>query len=60
VAGAKEMAKGGLEKAANVAGFGVVPIGTMTREALASRAAAKQTKESLKPGAGTKLSDLGK
>jgi len=60
VAGAKEMAKGGLEKAANVAGFGVVPIGTMTREALANRAAAKQTKESLKPGAGTKLSDLGK
>jgi len=32
----------------------------MTREALASRAAAKQTQESLKPGAGTKLSDLGK
>jgi hypothetical protein len=60
VAGAKEMAKGGLEKAANVAGFGVLPLGTMTREALASRAAAKQTKESLKPGAGTKLSDLGK
>jgi hypothetical protein len=60
VAGAKEMAKGGLEKAANVAGFGVVPIGTMTREALANRAAIKQTKESLKPGAGTKLSDLGK
>jgi hypothetical protein len=27
---------------------------------LANRAAAKQTKESLKPGAGTKLSDLGK
>jgi len=60
VAGAKEMAKGGLEKAANVAGFGVVPIGTMTREALAKRASAQQTKESLKPGAGTKLSDLGK
>jgi len=61
VAGAKEMAKGGLEKAANVAGFGgVIPIGTMTREALAKRAAAQQTKESLKPGAGTKLSDLGK
>jgi len=60
VAGAKEMAKGGLEKTANLAGFGVVPIGTMTREALANRAAAKQTKESLKPGAGTKLSDLGK
>ena len=60
VAGAKEMAKGGLEKAGNVAGFGVVPLGTMTREALASRAAAKQTQESLKPGAGTKLSDLGK
>jgi hypothetical protein len=60
VAGAKELAKGGLEKAANVAGFGVVPVGTMTREALAKRAAEKQTKESLKPGAGTKLSDLGK
>jgi hypothetical protein len=60
VAGAKELAKGGLEKAANVAGFGVLPIGTMTREALAKRAAEKQVKESLKPGAGTKLSDLGK
>ena len=60
VAGAKEMAKGGLEKVGNVAGFGVVPLGTMTREALASRAAAKQTQESLKPGAGTKLSDVGK
>jgi len=60
VAGAKEMAKGGLEKAGNVAGFGVLPLGTMTREALASRAAAKQTQESLKPGAGTKLSDVGK
>ena len=61
VAGAKEMAKGGLEKAANLAGFGgVIPLGTMTREALANRAAAKQTQESLKPGAGTKLSDLGK
>lgn len=60
VAGAKEMAKSGLEKTANLAGFGVIPIGTMTREALASRAATKQTKESLKPGAGTKLSDLGK
>lgn len=60
VAGAKELAKGGLEKAANVAGFGVIPVGTMTREALAKRAAEKQTKESLKPGAGTKLSDLGK
>lgn len=60
VAGAKELAKSGLEKTANLAGFGVVPVGTMTREALANRAAAKQTKESLKPGAGTKLSDLGK
>jgi hypothetical protein len=61
VAGAKEMAKGGLEKAANLAGFGgVIPLGTMTREALAKRAASQQTKESLKPGAGTKLSDLGK
>jgi hypothetical protein len=60
VAGAKEMAKSGLEKTANLAGFGYVPFGTMTREALASRAAAKQTQESLKPGAGTKLSDVGK
>jgi hypothetical protein len=61
VAGAKELAKGGLEKAGNVVGFGgVIPLGTMTREALANRAAAKQTQESLKPGAGTKLSDLGK
>ena len=61
VAGAKEMAKGGLEKAANYGiGAGVVPVGTMIRESAQKRAAAKQTKESLKPGAGTKLSDLGK
>lgn len=60
VAGAKELAASGLEKGLNAAGLGVVPVGTMTREALAKRAAEKQTKESLKPGAGTKLSDLGK
>lgn len=60
VAGAKELAKSGVEKTVNMAGFGYVPFGTMTREALAKRAAEKQTKESLKPGAGTKLSDLGK
>lgn len=60
VAGAKELAKSGVEKGLNAAGLGVIPVGTMTREALANRAAAKQTKESLKPGAGTKLSDLGK
>jgi hypothetical protein len=60
VAGAKELAKGGLEKTVNLAGFGVVPIGTITREALAKRAADKQVQQSLKPGAGTKLSDLGK
>lgn len=60
VAGAKELAKSGVEKGLNAAGLGVIPVGTMTREALAKRAAAQQTKESLKPGAGTKLSDLGK
>lgn len=60
VAGAKELAKSGVEKGLNAAGLGVIPVGTMTREALAKRAASQQTKESLKPGAGTKLSDLGK
>ena len=60
VAGAKELAKSGVEKGLNAAGLGIIPVGTMTREALAKRAALQQTKESLKPGAGTKLSDLGK
>jgi hypothetical protein len=60
VAGAKELAASGLEKGLNAAGLGIVPVGTMTREALANRAATKQMQESLKPGAGTKLSDLGK
>jgi hypothetical protein len=41
-------------------GAGIVPVGTMIRESAQKRAAAQQTKESLKPGAGTKLSDIGK
>jgi hypothetical protein len=61
VAGAKELAKGGLEKAANYGiGAGIVPVGTMIRESAQKRAMKKQTEESLKPGAGTKLSDIGK
>lgn len=61
VAGAKALAASGLEKAINVGlGAGVVPVGTMAREALQSRAIKQQTKEALKPGAGVKLSDIGK
>ena len=60
VAGAKALAASGLEKALNATTANIVPIGTMGREALQSRAIRQQTKESLKPGAGVKLSDIGK
>ena len=60
VAGAKALAASGLEKALNATTANIVPIGTMGREALQSNAIRKQTKESLKPGAGVKLSDIGK
>ena len=61
VAQASELAKSGAEKTANyVFGANIVPVGTLAREAFGKRATKQATKESLKPGAGTKLSDLGK
>lgn len=61
VAGAKELAKSGLERGANVMlGAGVVPVGSMMRETAQKRAMKKETQKILKPGAGTKLSDVGK
>ena len=61
VAGAKELAKSGLEKGANtMIGMGIVPVGTMVRESAQKRALKKETSQALKPGAGSKLSDIGK
>jgi|GEM_PF-5143124 len=61
VAQAGELAKSGVEKGANyVFGAGIVPVGTIAREALGKRAVKQATRESLKPGAGTKISDIGK
>lgn len=58
---AANLAKSGMEKSANVfLGGGVVPVGTIIRETAQKRATSKATKESLKAGAGTKLSDIGK
>lgn len=58
---AANLAKSGMEKSANVfLGGGVVPVGTIIRETAQKRTANKATKESLKAGAGTKLSDIGK
>lgn len=61
VAGAKELAATGLEKGANYTlGVGMVPVGSMVRESLQKRAAKKKIEQIMKPGAGTKLSDVGK
>jgi hypothetical protein len=61
VAQAGELAKSGAEKTANyVFGANIVPVGTIAREALGKRATKQATRESLKPGAGTKISDIGK
>jgi hypothetical protein len=61
VAQAGEFAKSGVEKGANyVFGANIIPVGTIAREALGKRAVNQATKESLKPGAGTKISDIGK
>jgi hypothetical protein len=54
-----EKAKSGAEVGINYA-FGGLPVGTMTREAFGKAVKSKQTKESLKPGAGIKLKDIGK
>ena len=58
---AAEIAKSGIEKTANtLLGGGFFPVGTMAREALQKQAGKQTTKKSLKPGAGTRLSDIGK
>jgi hypothetical protein len=58
---AAELAKTGVEKTANtLIGAGFIPVGTIAREQLQKRATKQATKESLKPGAGTRLSDIGK
>jgi len=56
---ASQYAKGAAEAGVNVAAKGL-PIGTMGRQFLEKRAAAKQVKETLKPGAGVNLKDIGK
>lgn len=56
---ASQYAKGAAEAGVNVAAKGL-PIGTMGRQFLEKRAARKQVEETLKPGAGVKLSDIGK
>jgi len=56
---ASQYAKGAAEQGINVAAKGL-PIGTMGRQFLERRAAAKQVKETLKPGAGVSLKDIGK
>ena len=56
---ASQYAKGAAEQGINVAAKGL-PIGTMGRQFLEKRAAAKQVKETLKPGAGVSLKDIGK
>lgn len=56
---ASQYAKGAAEQGINVAAKGL-PIGTMGRQFLEKRAAAKQVKETLKPGAGVQLKDIGK
>lgn len=58
-----EKAKAGAEQVANLGSVkaGIpLPLGSMVREQLAKRAEAKQLRESLKPGAGVQLKDIGK
>jgi hypothetical protein len=54
---ASNYAKGAAEVGVNVAAKGL-PIGTMGRQYLEKRAANKQVAETLKPGAGVKLSEI--
>ena len=56
---ASQYAKGAAEQGVNIAAKGL-PIGTMGRQFLEKRAAKKQVQETLKPGAGVKLSNIGK
>lgn len=57
-----EKAKGGVEFGLNLVGGGQygLPLGTMARGAVRNVQEAKKIKESLKPGAGIKLQDIGK
>jgi len=57
-----EKAKGGIEFGLNLAGGGQygLPLGTMARSAVRNAQEAKKVRESLKPGAGIKLKDIGK
>jgi hypothetical protein len=57
-----EKAKSGIELGLNLAGGGQagVPIGTMLRSGVRNAQEAKRVRESLKPGAGIKLKDIGK
>ena len=57
-----EKAKGGVEFGLNLVGGGQygLPIGTMARGAVRNAQEAKKIRESLKPGAGIKLQDIGK
>jgi hypothetical protein len=56
-----EHAAGTAEGLGNLAGAGVLPLGTMARKVLQTRAANKATEKSLAPGAGlTRLSDIAK
>jgi hypothetical protein len=54
-----QYAKGATEHGVNIAAKGL-PIGTIGRQFLEKRSAKKQVKETLKPGAGIQLKDIGK
>ena len=54
-----QYAKGATEHGVNIAAKGL-PIGTIGRQFLEKRSAKKQVKETLKPGAGVQLKDIGK
>jgi hypothetical protein len=57
-----EKAKSGVELGLNLVGGGQygIPLGTMARGAVSNAQEARKIKESLKPGAGLKLKDIGK
>jgi hypothetical protein len=57
-----EKVKGGVELGLNLAGGGQygIPFGTMLRSGVRNAQEAKKVRESLKPGAGIKLKDIGK
>jgi hypothetical protein len=57
-----EKAKSGIELGLNLVGGGQygIPLGSMARSAVSNAQEARKIKESLKPGAGLKLKDIGK